>query len=28
VKARYEVKEGKAVAKSIEFLPEPSGTRP
>ena len=28
VKIRYEVKEGKAVAKSIEFLPGPSGTKP
>jgi Protein of unknown function (DUF1344) len=28
VKVRYEVKEGKPVAKSIEFLPEPSGSKP
>jgi hypothetical protein len=28
VKVRYEVKEGKPVAKSIEFLPGPSGTKP
>jgi len=28
VKVRYEVKEGKAVAKSIEFLPGPAGTKP
>src|SRR5262244_3554026 len=28
VKIRYEVKEGKPVAKSIEFLPGRSGTKP